>query len=87
VDQLHFLAGQTRRSAAGTAEQAAAFQRWADTCAIDWTVESRAQSLPHPPKPPEPAEVCQTGHAKHAGELAVRSFASGSSGQSRMLSC
>ncbi len=36
-----------------TVEQAAAFQHWADTCGIDWTVESRAQSLPHPEKPPE----------------------------------
>lgn len=36
-----------------TAEQAAAFQRWADRCGIDWTVEPRAQPLPHPPKPPE----------------------------------
>jgi hypothetical protein len=36
-----------------TAEQATAFRRWADTCGIDWTVEPRAQPLPHPPKPPE----------------------------------
>lgn len=36
-----------------TAEQAAAFQRWADTCGIDWTVEPRAQPLPHPEPPPE----------------------------------
>jgi len=35
------------------ADQAAAFQRWADTCEIDWTVGSRAQPLPHPEKPPE----------------------------------
>jgi hypothetical protein len=36
-----------------TADQAVAFQRWANTCGIDWTVEPRAQPLPHPPKPPE----------------------------------
>ena len=36
-----------------TADHAAAFQRWADTCGIDWTVEPRAQPLPHPEKPPE----------------------------------
>lgn len=36
-----------------TAEQATAFQRWADTCGIDWTIEPRAQPLPHPEKPPE----------------------------------
>jgi len=35
-----------------TAEQAATFQSWADTCGIDWTVEPRAQPLPHSPKPP-----------------------------------
>jgi hypothetical protein len=31
-----------------TADQAAAFQRWAETCGIDWTVEPRARPLPHP---------------------------------------
>jgi hypothetical protein len=36
-----------------TADQAEAFQRWADTCGIDWTVEPNAQLLPHPPKPLE----------------------------------
>jgi hypothetical protein len=36
-----------------TPEKAAAFQHWADTCGIDWTVEPRAQPLPHPPKPPD----------------------------------
>ena len=36
-----------------TADQAAAFQRWADTCGINWTVEPRAQPLPHPEPPPE----------------------------------
>jgi hypothetical protein len=36
-----------------TADQPAAFQRWADTCGIDWAVEPRAQPLPHPPKPAE----------------------------------
>ena len=36
-----------------TAEQAATFQSWADTCGIDWTVEPRAQPLPHPKMPPE----------------------------------
>jgi hypothetical protein len=36
-----------------TADQAAAFQHWADTCGIDWTVDPRAQPLPHPEKPPE----------------------------------
>lgn len=36
-----------------TAEQAAAFQRWTDTSGIDWSIELRAQPLPHPEKPPE----------------------------------
>jgi hypothetical protein len=36
-----------------TADQAAAFQRWAETCGIDWMIGPRAQLLPHPPKPPE----------------------------------
>ena len=36
-----------------SAEQAAGFKRWADTCGIDWTVEPRAQPLPHPEPPPE----------------------------------
>ncbi len=36
-----------------TADQAAAFRRWSETCGIDWTVEPRAQPLPHPEPPPE----------------------------------
>jgi hypothetical protein len=36
-----------------TADQAAAFQQWADTSGIDWTIEPRAQPLPYPKKPPE----------------------------------
>lgn len=36
-----------------TAEQAATFKQWSETCGIDWTVEPRAQPLPHPEPPPE----------------------------------
>lgn len=36
-----------------TPEQAAAFQHWSESCGIDWSVEPRAQPLPHPPPPPE----------------------------------
>jgi len=49
------LVRKDRRSQRGfkTADQAAAFQHWADTCGIDWTIEARAQPLPHPGKLPE----------------------------------
>ncbi|WIM10166.1 MAG: hypothetical protein OJF58_001121 [Enhydrobacter sp.] len=36
-----------------TPDQAAAFQRWAHTCGFDWTIEPRAQPLPHLEPPPE----------------------------------
>jgi hypothetical protein len=34
-------------------DQAEAFQRWADTCGIDWSIEPRAQPLPILIPPPE----------------------------------
>jgi hypothetical protein len=39
-----------------TADRAAEFRHWADTCGIDWTVAPRAQPLPHPPHSPKPPE-------------------------------
>lgn len=40
-----------------TTDQAAAFQRWAETCGIDWTLEPRAQ----PPQEPAPERPLNYG--------------------------
>jgi hypothetical protein len=50
-----------------TAEQSA-FQHWADTCGIDWTVAPRDQPLPLPPLPPPRPENLPgyTGHSSRA---------------------
>lgn len=49
-----------------TAEQAAHFQRWVDTCGIDWLTGPRDGPIPDFDKPPEPPFVTP-GYSGHSG--------------------
>lgn len=50
------------------ADQAAAFQRWADGCGINWSIRPQDDQRPRPPMPPERPETNEryTGHASAA---------------------